>query len=114
MKRILALILAMAPLFCCACSANPGGVAATTATTTAATTTTPPPAGPPKPDTPELTSATPLSGDGRIKTLSSLTASPTAHEMVELELQIDGITGNVDVNVITGTGKTLEWFLGGE
>lgn len=28
--------------------------------------------------------------------------------------KIDGISGNVDVNIITGTGKTLAWFLGGE
>lgn len=28
--------------------------------------------------------------------------------------KIDGITGNVDVNVITGTGKPLSWFLGGD
>lgn len=28
--------------------------------------------------------------------------------------KIDGISGNVDLNLITGTGKTLSWFLGGE
>ena len=28
--------------------------------------------------------------------------------------KVDGISGNVDVNIITGTGKTLEWFLGGD
>lgn len=28
--------------------------------------------------------------------------------------KIDGISGNVDMNLITGTGKTLEWFLVGE
>ena len=28
--------------------------------------------------------------------------------------KIDGIKGNADVNVITGQGKTLSWFLGGE
>ena len=27
---------------------------------------------------------------------------------------IPGISGNVDMNVITGTGRTLEWFLGGD
>ncbi len=28
--------------------------------------------------------------------------------------KVAGISGNVDMNVITGTGKPLEWFLGGE
>ncbi len=28
--------------------------------------------------------------------------------------KIDGINGNVDTNIITGTGKTLAWFLGGD
>lgn len=28
--------------------------------------------------------------------------------------QMDGIDGRVDVNIITGTGKSLAWFLGGE
>ena len=28
--------------------------------------------------------------------------------------KIDGISGNVDMNVITGSGRTLEWFLGGD
>jgi len=28
--------------------------------------------------------------------------------------KIDGISGNVDMNTITGQGKTLAWFLGGE
>jgi len=28
--------------------------------------------------------------------------------------QVDGIDGRVDVNIITGTGKSLAWFLGGE
>ena len=28
--------------------------------------------------------------------------------------KIDGISGNVDKSTITGTGKSLEWFLGGE
>ena len=28
--------------------------------------------------------------------------------------KVAGIPGNVDMNVITGTGKPLEWFLGGE
>ena len=27
---------------------------------------------------------------------------------------VDGISGNVDMNVITGTGRSLEWFLGGD
>ena len=28
--------------------------------------------------------------------------------------RIPGINGRVDVNLITGTGKTLSWFLGGD
>ena len=28
--------------------------------------------------------------------------------------KISGINGNVDMNTITGSGKTLEWFLGGK
>ena len=28
--------------------------------------------------------------------------------------KVAGISGNVDVNIITGTGKTLAWFLGGD
>lgn len=28
--------------------------------------------------------------------------------------KVAGISGNVDMNVITGTGKPLEWFMGGE